>query len=112
MQAGTLKYRLSLERPVKVVEAGTRVPKVTYTTTARPWGAYLPVTGKERIAAGQPLADFDAVFRIRWRDDVDVTWRVVHDETTYRILSVTPWPPNSTRIGMELLTKAETPARA
>jgi SPP1 family predicted phage head-tail adaptor len=53
------------------------------------WAQYFPqTTGKKYYAASQIVAEADAIFRIRFRDDVSRTMRLLYDSQTYDIQDI------------------------
>lgn len=112
MRAGALRYRIAAQRPVKSLASGTRAPIVEYVTFCRPWAEYLPVVGNAKLAADQRMAQYDAVFRIRWNPDITTEHRIQFQGRNYEIAAVTPYPENTTRVGQQLLTKVEAEVRA
>jgi SPP1 family predicted phage head-tail adaptor len=45
-----------------------------------------PVGGSEKIASGQILAEFDARFYLRWRNDIKVKDELVFDGRIYEVI--------------------------
>lgn len=102
--AGDLDRRVEIQTPTDSVSSiGT--PKETFATLATVWARFRPKHGREILAGGgaEVSADADAMFLIRWRDDVGPRERVVFDGATYDILSVVEY---GRRVGLELVCKA------
>lgn len=84
LAAGRLDRRITIEQPSFSQDASGQ-PVATWSTLATVWGAKKDIRGRERFAAEQEIAEETTVFLIRWRNDVTVEMRLVHDAKTYRI---------------------------
>jgi len=60
--------------------------------------------GKEIFKSGK-VSEVDTVFKIRWFSDIDETWQIVYDNTTYKIVG----KPKELgrRDGVEIIGKAQ-----
>ena len=87
IKAGDLRHPLTLIRPDTTTgDHGRRSTVWTEVTTV--YAAKQDVSGREFFAAHAVNAEDIVTFTIRWRDDIDTTWRVKHHSTTYGILEV------------------------
>ena len=85
MQAGKLRYKLTLQKPDGEVRRG--VP-TTYVDDRQAWGAIKPMKVAESDKNGQlrVIGQFEIVI---WNSgDIDETWRIKHGEYTYNITEV------------------------
>lgn len=87
IKAGDLRHPITLVRPVTTVdEHKRRTTEWEDVTTV--YAAKKDVSGREFYAAHAVQAEDIETFTIRWRDDIDTTWRVRQRETVYNILEV------------------------
>jgi SPP1 family predicted phage head-tail adaptor len=84
VQSGKLDRRLQLQRRTLTRNVhGEQV--ATYATYATVWAQRLDVTGREFFASQNTLAENTARFLIRFRDDVELTDRLLCESTYYDI---------------------------
>ena len=87
IKVGAMRHRITLTKPSTVVnEKGRRI--TIWEPVATIWAAVRDVTGREFYVAQANHAEDVVTFSIRWRNDVDASWRLVHDGTSYDILEV------------------------
>lgn len=89
MQAGRLTSRVSIERRT-VIEDPMGGGVVTWVPLATLWANFRNVSGSEAIRNDAPVGVTKASVRIRYREDIDPTCRLIHRGTTYNIESVLP----------------------
>lgn len=87
LPAGTLDRQIVLQAPT-TTRGSSGAPIQTWATQATVWADVRPATAREFIAGAQEVAERRTVFRIRWREGVKVTWRVLFDAQTWRIVGV------------------------
>lgn len=87
IKAGDLRQRVTLIRPDTTIGEHKR-RETTWTEVATVPAAKSDVSGREFFAAHAVNAEDIVTFTIRWRDDIDTTWRVKHGEITYGVLEV------------------------
>lgn len=87
IKAGDLRQWVTLIRPDTTVGDHKR-RQTAWTEAATVPAAKSDVSGREFFAAHAVNAEDIVTFTIRWRDDIDTTWRVRHGETTYNVLEV------------------------
>lgn len=90
MRAGSLTERVAVEEPL-TTQDDTGEEITTWSPVASVWGAVEPLTGREKLQAGQVGATMDTRFRIRWTpamERINAKWRLTHDEVIYNIVSV------------------------
>lgn len=101
MRAGRRDRLIRIERIIVTKDsAGADVE--TWTLLANEWAEYLPMRGKEIIAAQQRLGESVAVFRILFRDDITRKHRIVMDGVAFEINNI---DPIKRRTGLELLCR-------
>ncbi len=87
IKAGDLRQVVTLIRPDTTVgEHNRRITKWTDVATVP--AAKSDVSGREFFQAHAVNAEDIVTFTIRWRDDIDETWRVKHGTTIYGVLEV------------------------
>ena len=89
MQAGRLNRRVTVERRT-VVEDPLGGGAVTWVPLATLWANFRNASGSEAIRNDAPVGITKASVRIRYREDIDPTCRLIHRGTTYNIESVLP----------------------
>lgn len=105
MRAGTMDRRITLQHRSLTPDAhGQKV--VGYITYAEVWAQRLDVTARERLASQQVIAESSCRFRLRYRNDVVATDRVLCEGVTYNI---TPPTEIGRREGIEILASAVVP---
>ena len=87
IKAGDLRQVITLIRPDTTVGEHNRRSTV-YKDVATVPAAKSDVSGREFYQAHAVNAEDIVTFTIRWRDDIDTTWRVRHHGETYGILEV------------------------
>ncbi|WP_459252743.1 phage head closure protein [Paraburkholderia sp. RL18-103-BIB-C] len=91
MQAGRMRYRLTFEKPVRIRDESGEVIVDQWIEAFKVWGAVEPLTGREYMASAEFRPGVSTRIRVRWRDDLDTSLRVVHqDGTVYDIVAVLP----------------------
>jgi SPP1 family predicted phage head-tail adaptor len=86
VRAGSLDRRVILQRPTKVREPNGAEREV-WLTVDEVWAGKKDATGRERIIAGTEIGIADAVFTIRWREDVTSRHRVRYLGKDWRIIA-------------------------
>jgi SPP1 family predicted phage head-tail adaptor len=85
MKSGDLRHPVDLLKPV----TGTDSRRTTsYVKQATVYAAKSDVSGREFFQAHAVNAEDIVTFTIRWRDDIDTTWRVQHGSDVYNVLEV------------------------
>lgn len=105
MQTGRLDRRIVIQSVTTAADSYGE-PIETWADLDTVWAAYEPLRGREYFEAQQIDAQLEAKFTIRYRDDITVQMRIVHDGDTYGIASVREI---GRRDGTELLAKALNP---
>lgn len=87
IKAGDLRHVVTLQRPMTTVnDKGRRL--TGWQDAATVHAGKSDVSGREFYAAQAFHAEDIVTFTIRWRDDVQAKWRLVHRGTPYDILEV------------------------
>ncbi len=95
MRAGRLRHRIQLQHATETQDT-TGDPVRRYTTYATVWASIQPVRGAEYFTAQQAGASRQHEVRIRYRDDVEETDRIVYGSRTFEVEAVlTPWEVHS-----------------
>ena len=87
IKAGDLRQTVTLMKPVTTLGEHNR-RTITWTDAATVPAAKSDVSGREFFQAHAVNAEDIVTFTIRWRDDIDETWRVKHGTTVYGVLEV------------------------
>jgi len=88
--AGELRHKVDLQTRVNGQDPDTGAPIVTWETVARPWAKIAPMSGREFLAAAAEQSEVRGKITIRYRGNVDATYRVVYRGVYYNILAVLP----------------------
>lgn len=84
VDARGMDRRVRIERKVSTRDAmGGEV--ISYALRATVWAMVIHTKGREAFLAAQVEPTADVEFRIRWRDDVVETDRIVHDGKNYDV---------------------------
>lgn len=101
MRAGRLRERVRLlEKSTTRDVMGGQV--VTWVERAVVWCWAEPVRGREYFAAEQFESEITMVFHVRYRADIQVTWRVLYRDEMYDVRSVID--PHSNKRELELMS--------
>lgn len=77
-----------------------------WTTQDTVWGAYEPGEGSDQFEAQEHTATMPVRFRIRYRSDIDATWRVQFDSRNFPLIAP-PVDPDGRRRELHLYTREE-----
>lgn len=89
-RAGRLRRRVVLQEPDT---AGDSTGQVTgYVDVATVWAAVEPARGRQMLGsstgAQSTVKEVTALIIIRYRPDIDASWRIMHDGQAYGIVSL------------------------
>ena len=87
MKAGQLDQRVTVERFTST-EDELGQPIEAWAPLFTCWAAVEPLTGREYIAAQAAVSEVTAKIRMRFRPWMTAEDRVIHDGTTYNIVSL------------------------
>ena len=87
IKAGDLRQVITLIKPTRITDERGR-SRATWEDAATVPAAKNDVSGREFWQAQAYNAEDIVTFTIRWREDVDATWRVRHHGITYNIQEV------------------------
>jgi len=90
MNAGRLRHPLNLQRVEVVQDPVTGEVIEDWVTVSREWASIDGVSGREFLAASAEQAETTYRITIRFREDLDATWRLVSGTTTYGIEAILP----------------------
>jgi SPP1 family predicted phage head-tail adaptor len=78
IKAGPLIHRITIQRPV-VDRDDSGAPFVSeWREVAEVWAAIESLSGREWLASAEFRSDVTTRIRIRWRDDIDASMRVLY----------------------------------
>lgn len=87
MRAGDLRHRLKLQQPTESTnDFGETV--ISYSDVDTVWGAVEPNAGKRYFEAMQANSEVQGVVRIRYRSDIQATWRILFGTRVLKIVSI------------------------
>lgn len=87
MEAGRLDTRIALERPSRTYGPdGGEV--VDWERVGEVWATVVPVSGRERLNAPQVMPEEAIRIHIRYRSDVETSWRVLHEGVPWDITGI------------------------
>lgn len=99
--AGLLRRRVTLQRPVEAQDSyGQSV--VTWAAVDTVWASAEPLQGRELFTAQAVHAKLTMRFVLRYRSDVESSWRVVYQDRPYDLVQ-DPIDVGDRRAYLELL---------
>lgn len=87
MKAGQLDQRVTVERNTTTTDGWGGVV-TTWAPLFTAWAAVEPLTGREYLAAQAAVSEVTARIRMRFRPWMTAEDRVIHNGTTYNIVSL------------------------
>ena len=99
--AGPMRERVKLQRPATGIDARGQASD-EWVDVITVWGRVEPIRGREYFAASQVQAAADVRITIRYRTDIDATWRAVHRDVPHALVSP-PIDPNARKETLELM---------
>lgn len=100
IRAGRLRHRIQLQEPTETRDAHGQAVK-TYTTRATVHAAVESLRGSEAIVARQFAAEQNKLVLIRYRNDVNTDWRILHNSQALEIESISV-PYGRKKNGLEI----------
>ena len=88
--SGNLRHKVQLQAKQITQDPNTGEMVDSWVTIAQPWAEIVPMSGREFMAAGAEQSEVRGRIVIRYRDDIDATWRVVYRGKAYAIFAVMP----------------------
>jgi SPP1 family predicted phage head-tail adaptor len=104
MQVGKLRYRIDLQAP-PVGQDIDGDPNTEWTSAGTVWAAKEDLTGRELFAAQAVQSEISTRFRIRYRDGIVPSMRIVCDDIIYNIAAVLD--RDGTRRELQLMCSSE-----
>lgn len=92
MRIGKLRHRVTIERPGSTQDPNTGEMIPGWAPVATVWASVEPLSAREFIAAQAGQSEISARIKIRHRDGINATMRVVHRGQVYNIEGVLPDP--------------------
>jgi SPP1 family predicted phage head-tail adaptor len=102
MQAGKLRYRLIIEEMIETIDSMGEADR-TWSTLDTVAGSVSPMSGRERIAGGQVMADVTHKVLIRYHPMVSETCRIHWGARLFDIVAAID--PDERHEKLELLCK-------
>lgn len=87
IDAGKLDKRITLQKKT-IARASDGSETITYTDVATVWAEYVVKTGREFYAAQKINAEVTALFRLRYRSNMDTRYRVDYKGRYFDILYI------------------------
>jgi len=87
MNIGKMRHRLILQQPVSSQNTMDETV-VTWTDMATVWGQIDPATGSWYFQAKQANSNVTGRVHIRYRSDIDPTWRIQYGTRYLNIVSI------------------------
>lgn len=103
MQAGRLRYPVTIEKYSYRQDPMTGELIEEWLPIAREWADIESISGAEFMAAQSLRSETVYRIKLRYREDLDSTWRIREGETLYTITAVLP---DSRRRKLEVMCKA------
>jgi SPP1 family predicted phage head-tail adaptor len=88
---GDLRTRITFQQPTIVTDAGGAQSETYANVTTNPtvWAKWVNMHGQEAVNASAQTSVQRATVTVRYRSDIQTTWRVVWNSTEYwRIISI------------------------
>lgn len=103
MRAGALDQRVVIERLVEGYDELGQ-PINDWLPIVTTWASVSPLTGREYLAAAALVSEVTARIRMRYRPGITSRDRIVHEGTTYNIVSLADM--HSSRRELVLMVRA------
>ncbi len=87
--AGKLRHRVTLQAYVEMRSPFGEVIQ-EWQDQGQAWADIAPQSGREYMASQSLQSEVTTRITIRYRPDIDATWRIVHRNKTYQIHAVLP----------------------
>ena len=105
---GKMRHRVALQQPVEVTDAGGG-RSITWDTVETVWAHVKPLRGNSRIHAMGAAYPVSHTITMRYRADIDGSWRCVYDSRNFNIHAVVN--PDERKHWTELLAEEGLPTR-
>lgn len=100
MQAGKLRHRITLQKPVKVQDTTSGEMIDTWQDVSNLWAEVSPLSAREFVAAQAMQNAVTTRIKIRHRQDISAKYRILFRGKIYNVEGVLPDPDS----GLEYLT--------
>lgn len=100
MQAGKLRHRITLQKPVKVQNPETGSVENIWQDLAQLWAEVSPLSAREFVAAQAMQNAVTTRITIRYRQDIEPKYRILFRGKTFNIEGILSDPKS----GLEYLT--------
>lgn len=88
MQAGKLRHRITLQKPVKTQSPTTGAVINTWEDVSKLWADVVDLSAREFVAAQAGQSEITSRITIRYREDVTNKHRILYREGIYNIEGV------------------------
>lgn len=88
MRAGKLRHRVTIQQPGQTQDPATGEPTTDWQDVATVWASVEPLSAREFIAAQAGQSEISARIKIRYREGIDATMRILHRGKAYNIEGV------------------------
>lgn len=100
MQAGKLRHRITLQKPVKSQDNASGEMIDTWQDVSNLWAEVSPLSAREFVAAQAMQNAVTTRVKIRYRQDISAKYRILFRGKIYSVEGVLPDPDS----GLEYLT--------
>jgi SPP1 family predicted phage head-tail adaptor len=90
VKAGPLMYLVTIQRPEVDTDVSGEAVVTAWTDVATVWAAIEALSGREWLTSAEFRPNVTTRIRVRWRDGLDASMRVLHRERVYGIDAVLP----------------------
>lgn len=86
-RAGDYRHQVTLQSPPTSTNAFNELTG-SWTDEATVWAAIEWGSGRRFLEASQLNSEVQGIVRIRYRSDIDATWRISYKSRTFQIISI------------------------
>lgn len=88
MQAGKLRHRITLQKPVKTQSPTTGAVINSWAEVARLWADVVDLSARDFVAAQAGQSEVTSRITVRYRDDITDKYRILYRGRVYNIHGV------------------------
>lgn len=89
MQAGQLRHRVTIEKPVQGADNEYGEPAITWTKVCKRWASIEPLSGREYFQAAQVQSEVSHRIIMRYYAGFQHDWRIKYGSRVFGVVSVT-----------------------
>jgi len=90
MDAGILKHKVDLQFFSETQDPTTGDITKSWVSVQKVWAEVAPLSGREFVTANALASEVVARLTIRYREDINADWRIVHRGKIYNVEAVLP----------------------